>query len=205
MVINTNALISGLTVASDLLNNLGAVDTVAIFDSVTLQQVLQEGRPMAAEVRETSMVMSHPVETGTILSDNHIINPIEIQMLMFVSSDNYNLIYGQLKQAFVAANSFTVQTRTGVYPNMIISDMPHREDSEMYDAIFIAIRFKEVLYVVPTSVSPATQPANFSPADPINSNTVQTGEKFPKAVSNGNATAVQSILTGFAFKIGGRL
>ncbi len=205
MAINTNVLVSGLSVATDLLNNLGSVDTVAIFDSTTLQQVLQEGRPMVADIRETSMVMSHPVETGTILSDNHIINPIEIQMIMFVPSQSYNLIYGQLKQAFVAATSFTIQTRTGVYPNMIIADMPHREDSEMYDAIFIAIRFKEVLYVVPTSVSPATQPANFSPADPVNSNTVQTGSKFPTSVSSGNATAVQSILTGFAFKIGGRL
>jgi len=205
MAINTNALISGISVATDLLNNLGAVDTVAIFDSATLQQVLQDGRPMVAEVKETSMVMSHPVETGTILSDNHIINPIEIHMIMFVPSQAYNLIYGQLKQAFVAATKFTIQTRTGVYPNMIISDMPHREDSEMYDAIFIAIRFKEVLYVVPTSVSPATQPANFSPADPVDSNTVQTGSKFPVSVSPSNATAIQSILTGFAFKIGGVL
>ncbi len=200
-----NVLVSGLSAVSDLLNNIGAVDTVGIFDSTTLQQIFQDARPMAADIRETSIVMSHPVETGTILSDNHIINPIEINMPVFVPSQSYNLIYNQIKQAFVAATSFTVQTRLGVYPNMIIADMPRREDPDMYDAVIIALHFKEVLYVVPVSVSAASAPANFNPADEVNTNTVQTGSKFPSILSSGNATTIQSILTGFAFKTAGRL
>lgn len=204
MAINKNAIFSGFSVLADLLNNLGATDTVAIFD-INLQQVFQEGRPLKADIKETSMIMNHPVETGTILSDNHIINPIEINIPLFVNSEFYNLIYGQIKQAFIAATPFSIQTRTAVYPNMIIADMPHVEDADVYNAVIIALHFKEVLYIVPASVSAPTAPANFNPADAVNSNTVQAGAKYPNPLSARNTSAVQSILTGFAFKSVGRL
>jgi hypothetical protein len=190
---------SALTAVADILNTFTEVDVVGIFDS-NLQQVFKEARPLTAEVRETSMVMQHPVETGSMIADNHIINPVEIHMPVMVDSKYYDSVYSQMKQAFVAATSFSVQTRTGTYQNMIIANMPHREDPDLYDKITMGLHFKEVLYVVPTSVSQAPLPANYSPAAPANSNTVQGGLKYPLSLSPSNITTVRSIATGFAFK-----
>ncbi len=204
MAITPGAITSGIRAISDILGNSSGVDVVGIFNS-TLQQVFQDARPLKAEVRETSMVMRHPVETGTMIADNHIINQIEIHLPLLIKSEFYNSVYGQLKQAFVAGTSLAVQTRTALYPNMIIANMPHAEDADIYDAITMQLHLVEVLYVVPVSVSAQPLPANFSPAEPANSNTVQAGLKYPSTLSASNLTAVQSILTGFAFKFAGRL
>lgn len=205
MAINPSAIFSALATASDLLSNFFAVDIVAIYDAETFEQVFADGRPIRAEVRETSTVMNHPVETGTMLSDHHIINQTEINMVMFVKSDFYNSVYVQLRNAWVAATKLSVQTRTGVYHNMIIVDMPHIEEPDTFDAVTLLIRFKEVIYVVPNSVSELPAPPNFTPIDPVNSNTVLAGLKYPAAVTNPNVAAVQALLTGGSFKLLGGL
>lgn len=186
-------------VVLDLLNNGSSVDVVGIYNG-ELRQVFADARPLRAEVRETSMVMKHPVETGTIIADNHIINPVEINLLLIIKSEFYSSVYGQIKQAFVAGDLLSIQTRTGVYNNMIIANMPHLENPDAYDAVTMSLNLVEVLYVMPVSVAAQPLPANFSPAEPADISTVQTGLKYPVAISSTNAAAVQSIITGFAFK-----
>lgn len=176
------SIFSGLTVIADLLNSFAAVDVVGIFDD-SLQQVFADARPLKAEVKETSMVMNHPTETGVNLSDHHIINQVEINIPMLIKSDAYNSAYAQIRKSWVAADKFSVQTRTGVYSNMIIADMPHQEEPDIYDAITILLRFKEVIYIVPNSVSGQAQPSNFTPVEPSNTNTFQIGQKFPVITS----------------------
>lgn len=170
---------SGAIAIADFLSNFASVDTVAIFDATSLQQVFDNARPLRADVKETSTIMSHPVETGAILSDHHIINQIEIQLTLFISSQYYNSVYEQIKTAFISATKLSVQTRTGVYDNMIIADIPHQEDTEMFDAIVMGMRLREVIYIVPTSLSPSPAPANYSPSDPVDADTVQAGQKYP--------------------------
>ena len=79
---------------------------------------------MKATVRETSKVMEHPVETGIMLSDHHIINPVEIDIPLIVTSSstgllgallgnlatNYAATYAQIRQAFYNATPLTVKT-----------------------------------------------------------------------------------------------
>jgi len=197
-------LFSAANTLVDLLNNFSAVDVVGIFSGTS--QVFINARPLRAEIRETSKVMVHPVETGVTVADNHIINPIEINISFMIQSQDYSAIYTQIKQSFLAATSFTIQTRTANYANMIIENMPHSETPEVYNAIVMAINFKEVLIIPPVSVSTTAAPANFSPTSPANSNTVSAGLKYPAALSNSNTSAVQSIFTGLAFKnLGGKL
>jgi hypothetical protein len=199
MAINPNTIFSAASNIAGLLlvNN---ADTVAIFNE-NLEQIFVDARPVKADVRETSTVMTHPIETGVIIADNKIINPIEINMLMFISQSNYNSMYTQIKQSFIAGDLFSVQTRTGVYRDMIIADMPHTEDTEVYNGVLVVIHFKQVLFVVPASVSEQSQPANFSPKDPANTNTVQAGIKYPATLAPSSTAAVQSIFTGISYKL----
>ncbi len=205
MAINPTTLFSGLSTISDLLSNFFAVDVVGIFDGETLQQVFNDARPLKAEVKETSMVMSHPVETGVVLSDHHIINQTEINLSLIIKSEFYNSVYVQMRNSFIAADKLSVQTRTGVYNNMIIADMPHTEDTEIYDAIVMALKLREVIFIVPGSNSGTSASSNFNPVNPANQNIISAGLKYPAILSNSGITAVRSIFTGIAFKSLGRL
>lgn len=190
---------SNISTISDLLNNFAAVDVVGIFDE-NLQQVFQEARPLKADVKETAQVMTHPIETGVKIADNKIINQVEITLNVMINSRYYNSVYTQIKQAFVSGTLLSIQTRTGVYPNMIVRSMPHQETPDEYDSIIMQLDFIEVLYAVPTSVSAQSAPANFKPADEINSNTVQSGIKSPTILTTENVQVVQGVLGGLAFK-----
>jgi hypothetical protein len=203
MIINASVIFSALSNIAGLLAG-GNSDVVGIFDA-NLNQVFINARPLRADVRETSRVMTHPVETGVMIADNHIINPVEINLSLSIKSEYYNSMYNQIKQAFILGTVFSVQTRTGVYNNMIISDMPHTEEPDKYDAILMGLHFTQVLYVTPVALSSESAPANFSPADPVNDNTVQGGVKYPTSLSTTQTTAVRSIFTGVGFKALGRL
>jgi hypothetical protein len=162
--------------------NLSGQDIVGIFDNSTFAKVFTNSQPLRGEIIETSKVMQHPVETGVIISDHHIINPIRITMQMMIASEFYSQDYQQMRTAFINATNLTVQTKTGVYGNMIIAEMPHQENPDIFDSIVISLNFQEVLFIAPVSVSPAPAPANYSPANPVDSNTVQTGQQNTKTV-----------------------
>jgi hypothetical protein len=175
-------------ISSSIINSiLGNTNAVASFG-----QMFANARPMKATIRETSKVMEHPVETGVILSDHHIINPVEIDIPLVVTSTtpgtinsllslvgigsavaaNYAATYSQIRQAFINATLLSVKTNVGVFSNMIIADMPHEEDPEMFDVITIALHLKQVIYIVPGSTSPQS---NYAPLNPANSNSLASG------------------------------
>lgn len=157
---------SGLS--SSLINSLvGSTGVTADFG-----QMFGNARPVKAIVRETSKIMEHPLETGVVIADHHIINPVEIDLQMIVNSQFYATTYAQMRQAFVNATLLAVKTRVGTYSNMIIADMPHEEDAEMYDSIIIGLHLKQVLYVTPNS---NTVSSNFQPLNPVNNNTILSG------------------------------
>lgn len=147
----------------------GAADVVGIFDSQSLTQLFNNARPLKAGVRPTSQLMNRPAETGIILSDHKIINQVEIELPLMISQDFYGAVYQQIKTAFRNSTLLIVQTRTDVYPNMIIQDMPHAETPDIYDSVVVTLKLKEVLF--------APAPSTYDPADEANSDTVQSGQQ----------------------------
>jgi hypothetical protein len=192
------SLLSDAVFALDLLAMAGTnVDIVGIYDG--LLQVYEQARPLKAFVRETSKVMDHPVETGVVLSDHHIINPVEIDLPLVVLAGSYASVYQQIKADFLAATQLTVKTPVNVYGGMIIADMPHEESPEHFNAIIIGMRLKQVLFEVPGSTQPL--PANYSPSDPANLDTVQSGLQTAAAIGI-KALAAASAAASYASLIG---
>ena len=221
-MVTTNALISDVTFGLGLLASFGQqVDIVGIYANggqaatgaatgtptssivnsilgatgpqAGFGQMFVNARPMRATIRETSKVMEHPVETGVTLADHHIINPVEIDLPMVVSAQFYATTYNEIRQAFINATALSVKTRVGVYQDMIIADMPHEEDAEMYDVITIGLHLKQVLYAI-SGTNPATGVSggmlvNFQPANPLNSNTAANGLQQAAAIGGSLLTA----------------
>jgi len=179
MAFTTTSLLSDAVFGLDLLAMAGTnVDIVGIYNDTA--QVYVQARPLKASIRETSKIMDQPVETGAVLSDHHIINPVEIELPLIVPATYYSAIYQQIKADFLAATELTVKTPVNVYGSMIIANMPHEENPEHFNAIVIGLHLKQVLFEVPGSTQPL--PANYSPAAAQNQNTVQSGLQSASAL-----------------------
>lgn len=146
-----------------LLNTLlpnSSADSVAIFDQ-NFQQVFSGARPMKAIVKETKKVMEHPVETGIVITDDVVIQAIEIELSLMIMAENYRSVYSQIKNLYLKSTLLTVQTRTATYDNMLLSDIPHEENPEFYDAITMAMKLKQVQFVTAQfGTLPASKVAN---------------------------------------------
>jgi hypothetical protein len=198
MAISATSILSDLAFGLDLLALAGSnVDIVGVYNDTA--QVYVQARPLKASVRETSKVMEHPVETGVVLSDHHIINPVEIDLPLMVSSVYYAAMYQQIKTDFLAATLLSVKTPVNVYDSMVIADMPHEESPEHFSSVIIGLRLKQVLFEVPGSTQPL--PANYSPAAAANQNTVQSGLQSAAALGT-QALAGATALASYASRAG---
>lgn len=180
----------------DLLTGFTNIDIVGVYNQETMQQVFSDGRPVKANIRETSRVMDHPVETGVTLSDHHIINPREIDIALVIPAGFYSSTYQQIASAQLNATLLSVQTKSGVYPNMIVRDLPHDETPEMFDVIALNLRLKEVIFIAPVSIAQPNAPADYSPSasNPDDFSVVNRGQQAPVA-------AQTQVINGFASSV----
>jgi len=147
-----------------------AVDVVAVFDQ-DFRQVFPRARALKAVVKEPKKVMKHPTEFGTTIADHQIIDPVEISLSFVLQSEDYQDTYREIKQYSLNATLLVVQTRSGLYYNQLISNMPHEEDPEQYDTLAMALTFTEVQFVTPVFT--------VRPRRPSHQSTVSRGEIQP--------------------------
>lgn len=192
---------SNISLGIDLLNNGFNRDVTGIFDQDTLQQLFVNARPMKARIRERSKVMDHPVETGSTLSDHRVIEPVQIELPVIIKSQYYSSTFQQLRSAMINATLLSVQTKACIYPNIIIEELPREEDPEMFNVTVVGVRLREVLFIVPTSITTApgtstanTAPANYAPADPAQSDTVNRGLQAPVPLTSAQKQSIQDVL-----------
>lgn len=183
------SIISDFSAALGILNSSAAVDIVGVFNSETLAQVFESARPTRCQVRETSKTMEHPIETGALIGDHRIINQVEIFLPLIIPSRFFSPAYNEIKNLYNNATLLSVQTKTAVYQNMFIVDLPHEESPDIYDAITMVLHLKEVFFVGNTAI--------YSPEDPQNTDTVNGGQKQPQLTegiivgNTGNSTSLQ--------------
>ena len=184
MTLTPQNLLSNIETAVNLLTSVSKVDIVGILSQSTtisaagavntaFSQIFSEARPMKGTVKETSKVMDYPVENGAIYSDHKVINPTEIEFLMIIPQEAYSTAYPAIRNAWLNSDVLAVQTRTGTYRNMIIQDMPHEEEPDIFSAITIFVRMREAIQQGPAGAS--SQLSNYSPAQPQDAVNVNTG------------------------------
>lgn len=159
--------------ATDNTTGSAAQDVVCVLDE-SLTQVFELARPMKAVVKEEAKMMEHPIETGAVVTDHRILLPVEIQLSLVLSSEEYRDVYQQIRELFHAGELLTVQTRTGSYPDMVIQSMPHEETPDMADGTTLALSLRETQFVEP-------QFSDLKVSKPADGNTVKRGEQQPAA------------------------
>lgn len=122
-----------------------AFDTVAVFNQ-DFTQLFKNARALKAIVKEQAKVMEHPIESGAIITDHRIILPIEIELSLLLTKDDYKSVYQSIKGYYLQGTLLVVQTRSGVYQNMLIQSIPHEENPDMYNALALALTLKQVIF-----------------------------------------------------------
>lgn len=156
-----------------------SVDVVGVFNS-NFQQVFENARPVKALVRNYEKVMEHPIETGQVISDYKVDMPIEVYLSVIVTARYYRDVYQEILALKKTAELLSIQTRATIYNDMIISDMPHEETTELYDTLTIALKFRQVQIAKVTTT--------YAPKDETRADTKPRGEQN----TGGDLTPVKS-------------
>lgn len=176
-----------LSLGRSLLTPSLSVDVVAITaDGFT--PLFPAARPMTASVFEIAKLMDHPLETGSVISDHIVFDPIEIRLPMIcVGEIEYRATYATIKAVFLAGTVLSVVTRTGSYPSMVIAEIPHEEDPDHFNAIQINIRLREARFV-----TPQTGQLTSANTDADKTSTVTRGAQKASAAPAAQATQASS-------------
>lgn len=186
----TDALSGFANLAVSLLRPSVAQDVVAILGP-GFAPVFSSARPLTASVYEDAKVMEHPLETGAIIADHIVFQPVEIDLPMAcVGEVAYRSTYAAIRGAFLAGTLLTVQTRTGTYPSMVLMEMPHEETPNAFDAITLRLRLREARFVTPKTGLSTDQVQN-----PAQSSTVNRGSQQTTAASTPQAAQATSAMS----------
>lgn len=124
------------------------INRVEILDNETLQPIWTGSDIMGVSVQETSTATKYKVEDGTNRNDHIVHNPTEIVM-RFTLAGEVSQLFNSIKQTYTNRDLVTVQTRTDVYADMIVTEIPQEQPGAATDAVMLDVRLSEWREVVP--------------------------------------------------------
>lgn len=188
----TDILTGGASLAQGLITPTRAIDVVAI-TAAGFAPVFAAARPLTASVFEFADLMEHPLETGAVIADHIVFQPVEIELpLLCVGEFAYRSTYAAIRSTFNAGTLLTIRTRTGSYPRMVITDLPHDETPDQFDAVSIRLRLREARFVTPKTGLSSSQVKNPSQASTARRGSQQTTSGNASTTAKANSTAAQS-------------
>jgi hypothetical protein len=174
---NVQGIIGSVTNFAQSVLSLFGVDIVGIYDNDTFDQLFQTARPVKANITRNAKIMEHPIESGSVVQDFMIIQPVEIELSLLLASDGeYQAVYQAIKGYFMTGTQVSIQTKADVFPNMLIQAMPHEESADMFDVIPLALKLRQIQQVlVQYQALTAT-----NVQQPQDQSTVNTGTQQPQ-------------------------
>lgn len=168
-------------------------------------------------VRDDSQFVEHPIESGAVIADHHIFNPIEITCnaafppksdkwlgdlgkwtqvslvdVLYGRAQTFEETYEELATLYRTSATLSIKTDSGVYTNMYITSIPTDVSPENADRQIFSISFKEAITVTPQYIKiDATKAKNAS-----NGSYVKTGEVLPASVSSEQNKSILSRIFG---------
>lgn len=106
-----------------------------------------------ATVKPSSQLCEHPLESGAVIADYAIINPITATVRIATPSAFYDEIYNQIVNFYVNKRPIILQTKFDFIHNMVISALPHQLDNKDVDRVPIDLELKQIRTVSPVYVS----------------------------------------------------
>lgn len=123
---------------------------------------------MDADVDISSDLCDHPVETGQLITDASIQNPVSAEVRIAMPTAFYTQIYEQIKDYYVNKKKIVLLTKFGVYENMVIQAMPYKLENSTVDRAIINLSLREIMEVNPTYLENTSGANSISPEKALN-------------------------------------
>lgn len=171
--------------------SIGPQDVVGIFDE-SFNQLFETAEAMRCLVNEDAKPMEHPMESGAVNTDHIVFLPTEIELSLILDPEDMPDVYQQIKDKWKAAETVSVQTKTDTYTSMLITKIPHDEETDMVDTVGMGVRLRQIIIVTAQySKLPAKSVKKAS-----NASTTKTGQKQPTPASAPKTSAAYDLIFG---------
>lgn len=107
---------------------------------------------MDANVDINSDLCDHPIETGQMITDSSIENPISAEVNIAMPTAFYKQIYEEIKRYYKEKKKIMLFTKFGVYRNMVIESMPYKLENGTVDRAIITLNLREIKEVQPSYI-----------------------------------------------------
>lgn len=135
---------------------------------------------LSAEANITSDLCEHPIETGTVVTDTAIINPMTATVRLSMPTAFYTRIYDQIYKYFTTKKKIMLQTKFAVYTDLVVQAMPYKNENQTIDRPEIELQLKQVIEVAPQYESAVISPT--SSLNPADGDTVDYGRQYADAI-----------------------
>ena len=98
----------------------------------------------------SSDLCDHPIETGQVITDASIINPVSAELNIVMPTAFYTTIFEEVMNYYKEKKKIVMLTKFGVYSDMVISAMPYKLEHGTVDRPVIALRLRQIMEVQPT-------------------------------------------------------
>lgn len=135
-----------------------------------------------ADVDIDSDLCDHPVETGSIITDNAIVQPITIKVQIAFPTAFYTRIYNEMIKYYQQKKYIMVQTKFAMYRNMVIQAMPYELKNESIDRPLIELTLRQVMEVEAQYIKSDDTTKISNPIEAEDSDTKDLGRKYASTV-----------------------
>lgn len=97
-----------------------------------------------ADVEIDSDLCDHPVESGSVITDNAIIQPITMRIQVALPTAFATRIYDEMIKFYQQKKYIMVQTKFAMYRNMVIQAMPYKLENENVDRPIVELSLRQV-------------------------------------------------------------
>lgn len=97
-----------------------------------------------ADVEIDSDLCDHPVESGSVITDNAIIQPISMKIQVALPTAFATRIYNEMIKYYQKKKYIMVQTKFAMYRNMVIQAMPFKLENENVDRPIVELSLRQV-------------------------------------------------------------
>lgn len=129
-----------------------------------------------ADVDITSDLCDFPIETGGIITDNAIIQPISMKIQVALPTAFATRIYTEMIKYYQKKKFIMVQTKFAMYRNMVIQSMPFKMENETIDRPVVELTLRQIMEVEPQYIEIGNGSSEIqNPLDASDSDTVDVG------------------------------
>jgi len=125
---------------------------IQIFDNETKELIFTNTNILNIDIKDSKTITKYQVEDGTTKNDHIYENALEIEiaLLLAKSSQDENLEqFTKILSYYKNNKAVIIQSNMNVYENMIIEEIPHCENKDIFDGATINMKLSQWRNVKP--------------------------------------------------------